>query len=88
MKKFQELIERPSHLRKTKKSGFHQSRCENFLHDCYERLSQSYSKSKLKLESNLDKILPVIASLYSSLSVVLSQLNLTKLKLEYLKFGL
>jgi len=43
---------------------------------------QPYSKSKLELESNLGEILPVNSSLF----VVLPQLNLTKLKLEYLKF--
>jgi len=42
-----------------------------------------YSKCKLELLSNFGEILPVIASL----SVVVAQLNLTKLKLEYLKFG-
>jgi len=42
-----------------------------------------YSKSKLKLESNLAKFCQLIASL----SVALPQLNLIKFKLEYLKFG-
>jgi len=39
-----------------------------------------YSKSKLKLELNLNEILTV-------LFVILSQFYLTKLKLEYLKFS-
>jgi len=42
-----------------------------------------YSKSKLELESNLAKFCRLVASL----SVVLPQLNLTKLKHKYLKFG-
>jgi len=46
-------------------------------------LFQLYSISKLELESNLGEIYQLIASL----SVVVSQLNLTKLNLEYLKFG-
>jgi len=50
-----------------------------------DQILQPYSKSKLELESNLSEILPV--NLFANLSVVLSQLNLTKLKLEYLKFG-
>jgi len=45
---------------------------------------QPYSKRQLQLESNLlGEILTVIASL----SITLPQLNLTKLKHEYLKFG-
>jgi len=40
------------------------------------------TKSQLELESILGEILPVFAS-----SIVLLQLKLTKLKLEYLKFG-
>jgi len=46
-------------------------------------VSQPYYKSKLELEFNLGKFYQLIASL----SVVLLQLNLTKLKLEYMKYG-
>jgi len=42
-----------------------------------------YSERKLGLKSNLSEICQLIASL----SVILYQLNLTKLKLEYLKSG-
>jgi len=48
----------------------------------YNRDLQPYSKSKLELESNSSEICQLIASL----SVVLPLLNVTKLKLEYLKF--
>jgi len=42
-------------------------------------LLQPYSKIKFELEFNLGEILPVNMQVY--------QLNLTKLKLEYLKFS-
>jgi len=47
------------------------------------KVLRSYSKSKLELESNLAKLCQLIAIL----PIVLLQLNLTKLKLDYLKFG-
>jgi len=44
---------------------------------------QPYFKSKLELKSNLSEILPVNCKFIRCLP----QLYLTKLKLEYLKFG-
>jgi len=50
-----------------------------------QKALRSYSKSKLELESKLSQILPAN---YTSLSIVLLQFNLTKLKLDYLKYGI
>jgi len=46
---------------------------------------QPYSQGKLELESNLGEILPVNCKFIRCSTV--PQLNLKKLKLEYLKFG-
>jgi len=53
------------------------------LYSNYKNL-RSYSKSKLELESNLSEILLVICKFILDLYL---QLILTKLKLEYMKFG-
>jgi len=59
--------------------------CDKLIASFVNKLDSRILKARLELKNNLDEILSVNCKFIRCF--ILPQLNLTKLKLEYLKFG-